>query len=542
MKRALSLILAVMMVLTLFGCGAGTGNDSQETTPPSKETSSGSGVQDVAEVPVSGEEIDPDAVETTKKTISFNIPTDPGRIGLGNNPSAITVNKNIYEPLWMRDGDGVMQYRVMENFEKVDDLTYIVHVRPGVYCSDGHELKAEDIVYSFNWACEQGVSFKSTTCIDIPNLEVIDEYSLKMPLLRNTVAIENELQDWVFTWEGAVEANPKAPAGAGPYMLSEWVEGTYLKLVKNPYYSFEDPYIDEVKMVIVAEDAQKINALITGDIDYLYTVPGSEIEYIQSMEDYEIFAYPSFMSQMLIYNCTDKSVLSNKDARKAVSYAVDSETILNLVYHGFGSVSTSPLNSSLVTHTDNWDQDDYYLYDLDKAKAAFEASGIDWSKEKLVIATNGTEPHNTTAQIIQNTLGQLGITAEIQNFEAATFNSTVLKNPDMGWDIILVGAQIGSGNGAQLMDNWFGMNGFNASGWSNQEFTDLLKDALSNWDECGVDNQDKALQMLVDECPAYAYIQMVNVDAKAKNMVIDLQAEQTLMATGFKRVSRIFYK
>lgn len=537
MKRALSLILALLMALSLAACGS----SNEPAKEPAAATKSGSGVEDITDVPKRDVEIDPDSIVSTKKSISFNIPTDPGRIGLANNASAITVNKNIYEPLWMRDGDGVMQYRVMEDWEKVDDLTYIVHVRPGVYCSDGHELKAEDIVYSFNWACEQGANLKNTTCIDIPNLEVIDEYTLKMPLLRYTVAIENELQDWIFTWEGAVEANPRAPAGAGPYMLTEWVEGTYLTLVKNPYYSFEEPYIDEVKMVIVSEDAQKINALITGEIDYLYQVPGSEIEYIKSLDDFEIYAYPSFMSQMLIYNCTDNSILSNKDARKAISYAVDSETILDLVYNGYGSVSTSPLSSSLVTRTDNWEQDDYYGYNLDNAKAALDASGIDWSKEKLVIATNGTEPHNTTAQIIQNTLGQLGVTAEIQNFEASTFNTTVIRNTEAGWDIGLVGAQIGSGNGAQLMDHWFSMKGFNYSGWNNQEFTDLLSDALSDWDSCGVENQDKALQMLVDECPAYSYIQMVNVDAKVKNMVIDLQAEQTILATGFKRVSRIFY-
>lgn len=537
MKRALSLILALLMALSLAACGS-SDKPVQQTAAA---TNSGFGVEDITDVPKSDVEIDPDSIVSTKKSISFNIPTDPGRIGLGNNASAITVNKNIYEPLWMRDGDGVMQYRVMEEWEVVDDLTYIVHVRPGVYCSDGHELKAEDIAYSINWACEQGSTLKNTTCIDIPNLEVIDEYSLKMPLLRKTVAIENELQDWVFTWEGAVEASPRSPAGAGPYMLKEWVEGTYLTLVKNPYYSFEEPYIDEVKMVIVSEDAQKINALITGEIDYLYQVPGSEIDYIKTLDDFEIYAYPSFMSQMLIYNCTDNSVLSNKDARKAVSYAVDSETILNLVYNGYGSVSTSPLNSSLVTRTDNWAQDDYYRYDLDKAKAALDASGIDWSKETLVIATNGTEPHTTTAQIIQNTLGQLGVTAEIQNFEASTFNASVMRNTEVGWDICLVGAQIGSGNGAQLMDNWFSLRGFNASGWSNQEFTDLLVDALADWDSCGVENQDKALQMLIDECPIYSYIQMVNVDAKVKNMVIDLQAEQTILATGFKRVSRIFY-
>ena len=65
--------------------------------------------------------------------------------------------------------------------------------------------------------------------------------------------------------------------GTGPFMLTDWVDGSSMTWVKNPDYWGHDekypenrlPYIDELVRLIMPDQATRISAMRTGQIDYL---------------------------------------------------------------------------------------------------------------------------------------------------------------------------------------------------------------------------------------------------------------------------------
>ena len=65
--------------------------------------------------------------------------------------------------------------------------------------------------------------------------------------------------------------------GTGPYMLTEWVEGSSISWDKNPdYWGYDEkypqnrlPYIDEIRALVMPDEATRLAALRTAKVDYV---------------------------------------------------------------------------------------------------------------------------------------------------------------------------------------------------------------------------------------------------------------------------------
>ena len=218
----------------------------------------------------------------------------PGRTGdlLGKN-SPLT---GPYVPLFAFTGE------LAESWETPDPLTYVFHIRQGVhYALDpdseasrlvgGRELTADDVVYTYQRMTARGDFTErptiSRTAIDLPweSIEASDKYTVVMRLTEPSIgalgAIINEGLHQILPREVIEQYGDytdwKNVVGTGPVMLTDYVEGASKTWTKNPdYWGFDEkypenrlPYVDQIRAILIAEQATRISALRSGTIDMI---------------------------------------------------------------------------------------------------------------------------------------------------------------------------------------------------------------------------------------------------------------------------------
>lgn len=247
-----------------------------------------------------------------------------------------------------------------ESYELPDDETIIFHIRPGVHWWDkapmnGREFTAEDAAWSLNreWACARCYLASANPPEDRPvSITALDKYTLevkvpariqgKMLLLNGwySAMTPREVVDMygdMDSWEIVV--------GTGGFMLTDYVTSSSLTYEKNPDYWSTDPvhpenpipYLDSLKLLIIADLSSQQAAFRTGKLDLMANV---------SVEDWELFSeqspdlqYSPTLPWIPTFPCgrLDKDLPFNDlRVRRALNLAVNQAEILEGYYKGNG--------------------------------------------------------------------------------------------------------------------------------------------------------------------------------------------------------------
>ncbi len=108
---------------------------------------------------------------------------------------------------------------------------------------------------------------------------------------------------------------------------------------------------------------------------------GSNPTYLDSLDHVSVQEVPNYMLYGMMFNCSADSVFHSKEARQAVAYAVNKEALLATAMEGMGKECISAATTDFNDYSDQWTEkakelDDYYGYNLDKAKELAQSSGL----------------------------------------------------------------------------------------------------------------------------------------------------------------------
>ena len=120
-------------------------------------------------------------------------------------------------------------------------------------------------------------------------------------------------------------------------------------------------------------------------------------------------------------NCS-KAPFDNIDARKAMAYATDKESMLYGILDGDGTIVDTFATPEYLGYTDEVTK---YPYDLEKAKELFDKAGVDGSTEIEIILYNTKA--SKFAQVLQNSLKEIGINATISQMERSAFDDAAVS-------------------------------------------------------------------------------------------------------------------
>ncbi len=134
---------------------------------------------------------------------------------------------------------------------------------------------------------------------------------------------------------------------SGPYIVTEVNPTTNEIILERNKYYYENVPIKNVIFKVIPEMATAVNALQSGEIDFVYNIPTEQYSVVEKAGNTTLLANESNAFNYIQFNLKNESRASNINFRKAVYNAIDPKVILQLTQLGRGGVGASPLSPVL---------------------------------------------------------------------------------------------------------------------------------------------------------------------------------------------------
>jgi len=272
----------------------------------------------------------------------------------------LTFNANIYEPLLRRDRQLRLQAALAERWEQVDPLTWRFHIRRNVRFSDGSPLTAEDVVFSIARARGPGSNIAAYFAA-VAEVRKVDDFTVDLVTRNPSPILPEELTSFGIMSKAWLERNNAARVadltsreenfatrnamGTGPFVLVSREPDRRTVLAPNPlWWDQPEHNLTRVEFNVIANDATRVAALLSGEVDMIYTVPPQDMERIGRTANLRIIQGPELrtiylgMDQMrpelLKSDVRGRNPFQDVRVRRAMYQAIDIEAIRTRVMRG----------------------------------------------------------------------------------------------------------------------------------------------------------------------------------------------------------------
>jgi peptide/nickel transport system substrate-binding protein len=417
------------------------------------------------------------------------------------NTSAYEPGNLCYESLVRWDRDLAVQPALAESWETPDKQTYIFHLRQGVKFHSGKDFDSQDVVYSLNsQKTPPPPGTVNTFYPKIGSVEALDKYTVKLNMSQPDGSVIGYLAWNIYSHiapDGLYErTDPRSTAdGTGPYKITEFVPNDHVTLVRNTnYWQSGQPYLDGITFKVMTDQQARVAALRSGAIDGT-TISADIIPTLSS--DPNMIVLKTLTAGFREMQMTIKGQgkpWEDARVRQAISAAIDRQVIIDNVYAG-DAVFTSKIPASYgdwpipeAELRSKWEK-----FDLDMAKQLMSQAGVSGFDVTLQAIANPND-YVQIAEIIKSHLAKININVTVQPLEIGTFGQ---NNSTGAFEWAQTGRGMRGDPSGYFADfdptgstykAWF------AGGWTNDEMTQLLNDALGNTDQAARHGQYRRMQ------------------------------------------------
>lgn len=337
-------------------------------------------------------------------------------------PSANINYQKVYEGLVKPDENFVLQPSLAKEWEIIDDTTWEFKLNEGVTFHDGEPFNAEAVKATFDRLLDPATGSPQREKFAMINeVKVIDPYTVQLlldypyaPLLSILASQEGGIMSPKVLAEDP-ESLKKKPVGTGPFVFENWKSGQEISLVRNEEYWGDKPNIQRVVFKVVPEDATRLAMIETGEAHINDQVPVTEIERIDASDTMDLVRTEGLAVEYLGFN-TAKAPLDDVRVRKAISHAIERESIISGVYNNAGTLANSAMSPKVFGHSENTKPAEY---DLNEAKALLKEAGAE--NLEISLLTSDRKERINMAEVIQSQLKGIGVDVKIQVVEYGTF-------------------------------------------------------------------------------------------------------------------------
>lgn len=454
-----------------------------------------------------------------EKVINLTLDNEPPNIDpqVGTDLTSILIGGHVLEGL-VRVYDGKVQPGIAEKWEiSPDALTYTFHLRDAKW-SDGVAITANDFYYSIMRLLDPKVAagYAEVMGFYIKNAEkyykgeitdkaqvgvkVIDDKTLEIQLENPTGYFIRLLgfmcflparEDLVTKYGEAYAADPDKMVYDGPYIVKEWKHEEGVTLAKNPNYWDKDKVkADIIELPIITDSKTSMNMFDTGSI-LSSAVPDDMLDTYKQKGTLQMMPNGGlFWLQFNYSSKTNGNILSNENFRKAISYALDRQSLMdNVVKRGEAASRYIPTNIMGLNDkfaTENPLDGLNKTQDLAKAKEYFDKAlkELNLTADKFPkLKLLGSDAPSTRifVEAIQDMLNKsLGIQIELVIVPAKARLQAV---NDRDYEMVYANWFPDYDDPMTYLDIWTTGNGFNRSDYSNPAFDTLIKEAKAATDE-----------------------------------------------------------
>lgn len=415
-----------------------------------------------------------------------------------------------------------------------DGMTWTINLFEGLTYSDGTPITADTIKEFMDFqSSNPALAAWFIESANLESVEVIDDLTLKyttaVPMINSPDSV---WAVWFMhpphLWAGLDEVEVFTydfypPVGAGPYVLTEHVPGSYMIFDAREEYHLGKPPIDRVVYRIYTNADALVSALITGEIDL--TTPLLPPESVQALENISnITLEKKFPGDTydLVFNMaeygTGHPAVKDGNVRLAIDYAIDKQQLVDIALLGEGIVC--PTNWACGPNFEGKLNPDLEVIPYDPIEAGRildEAGYLDTDGDGIRETPDGLPmefglyyatdfpAELTLAQMIADWLGAIGIEVDVLALDWGTWFYQVSDQHDFDMAIDLRTPE----TDPSAIDFWLGCWSaepgpftFNAPGYCNEAMDEAVYGYIFSTDpEVGRESIYEAQRILNQDRP-----------------------------------------
>ena len=500
MKKLLTLILCLAMVLTAFGCSS---------TPATEEGASASG--DAAQ----GEAADSEY----KDTLVFAMNTDVQSMDpqIQNDTTSEQVVKMLYNTLLKFEDDGTVVGDLAESWSVSEDkLTWTFNLKQGVKFHNGKELTSADVKATFDRALNaEAGGLRTTEIIKMfTSVEAPDPYTVTittdapygpMESLMCNMSLGIMDADYIEQYGLDLGTSAEGENGTGPFKVVSWERDQEIVVERFDDYFGTPAKLQTVVYTIIPEAASRVIALETGEVDVIDKPTDEDLARLEAdTENFTVLRKPTISQRLFRFGCNDP-IISNTKVRQAIVYAIDRQAIIDALFTGSGYPSTAPLAPVTFGYSDLGEIEQ----DLELAKSLLAEAGYPDGFDTKIVTTERYQNGIELAEIISQQLAQIGINAKIEVWEwsalSASWNGITADEFDQPIFIMGAGPSMRDADGGLrglYTTSETGLNDRNYGFYSNAEVDALIEQGMQETDQQKrVEIYKEAMEILYREDP-----------------------------------------
>jgi peptide/nickel transport system substrate-binding protein len=355
------------------------------------------------------------------------------------NPYRNTGIPNIYtigatfDGLTRIDANGKLQPWLATSWQNTGPLTWVLKLREGVKFSNGVPFNADAVVavvefFQTDVALPEMVARELNV---ITSGRAIDEHTVELTTARPAPYLPRSLPVFYVVEPGQWRrlgpgGFANQPIGTGPFKVDAYKPS---KIEMSAFRaSWRAPQVDRLEMLAIPDTASRAQAVQSGSIDLALSLGPEEVTEIERFGGRGNTRMGASTWSINFVDNPD-SPFKDRRVRQAINYAVDRETITQVLLNG----EAKPANQPAPPVCFGYNPDLTAIpYDPDEAKRLLAEAGYPSGLRFVVQATtNSTPSASTMLQVIAQYLAGIGVEMEIQVITVAELIRNVIEG---GWE------------------------------------------------------------------------------------------------------------
>ncbi|WDP91912.1 MAG: ABC transporter substrate-binding protein [Desulfobacter sp.] len=342
----------------------------------------------------------------------------------------------VFDPLVRWTQELTFEPRLATKWERLDDLTMRFYLRKGVKFHSGNPFTAKDVKWSFD-RMRKSADFKGLL-EPFDGCYVVDDYTVDVKTKKPYALLLN-MSTYFFAMDSkfytGTDANgqPKDmilkvgesfalnnASGTGPFIVTKREHNVVLEMKRNAnYWDKNCPgNVDNFILTPIKENATRVAALLSGDVDFISPVPPQDFKRIHKDDKVKLVTISGGRIITFQMNQNRNEALKDVRVRQAIVHAVNNTGIVKKIMKGTATVAAQQGPRGYAGYKAELKP----RYDLDKAKALMKEAGYANGFEVTMMAPNNRYVNDAKiAEATAQMLGKIGIKVNLKTMPKAQY-------------------------------------------------------------------------------------------------------------------------